>query len=307
MEVYKITNTVNGKVYIGSCKDSDKRFKAHKQYIRHNTKGNQLNWYKEVREDNDVDNLVKEVIEKFSENISNEKVKERENYWINYYWELLGKDKLYNMMKADGVFNRQQMINKDSKDNDKFIEKAKETNKFRNNGDLAWNKIESIFISFYRRYLLYNYDYSKTIISYFIKVYNQLNIEEFCKILVINDIDLNILQNFKTSNEEFLCKLEEVKSYIIKHNITKNKIQLNNSKYLNNKDSDGKRIFIHYKIKFDDKKFSGFSSFCDYLNKNFGVSLDRMKLLYDTRENNLIPYNDIIPNFTERYSCKFNR
>lgn len=79
--IYKITNPENNKVYIGkTVRDYKERWKEHK---RDRNKEPYKNWHL-YRMLNRVgpENVIWEVIE---ENIPNDKVEEREKYWISYY------------------------------------------------------------------------------------------------------------------------------------------------------------------------------------------------------------------------------
>lgn len=77
--IYKIENLINGKVYIGQAINIKHRWKGHKKELIYNTHCNKhlqnaWNKYKE-------ENFKFEVIEECEEN----KLTEREQYWIDYY------------------------------------------------------------------------------------------------------------------------------------------------------------------------------------------------------------------------------
>lgn len=76
--VYKITNTINNKFYIGSTINFKIRFKDHKKFLNQNNHGNsylQKSWNK-----NKEENFIFEIIE-FIEDIS--KLLEREQYYLD--------------------------------------------------------------------------------------------------------------------------------------------------------------------------------------------------------------------------------
>lgn len=82
--VYKITNTINGKIYIGQTENADpyKRFEEHlKEYKRPRCKNRPL--YSAMNECG-VENFKFEVIEEC------EDTKIREIYWINFYRTFIG-------------------------------------------------------------------------------------------------------------------------------------------------------------------------------------------------------------------------
>ena len=78
--IYKITNTLNNKIYIGqTIKTVEKRFQQHqnnsnKEYF------SQIVLYKAFNKYG-IENFICEQIEE----VENEKLDEREKYWINYY------------------------------------------------------------------------------------------------------------------------------------------------------------------------------------------------------------------------------
>lgn len=91
--IYKITNAVNGKVYVGSSVYINNRWKHHKYKLRKNKHGNQhlqRSWNKYGE-----DKFVFEVIEECD--LSSLYI--RENYWVSYY-DSLNKDKGYNLDKV---------------------------------------------------------------------------------------------------------------------------------------------------------------------------------------------------------------
>ena len=78
--IYKITNTLNNKIYIGqTIKTIEKRFQQHKnnsnkEYF------SQIVLYKAFNKYG-IENFICEQVEQ----VENEKLDEREKYWINYY------------------------------------------------------------------------------------------------------------------------------------------------------------------------------------------------------------------------------
>ena len=78
--IYKITNNINGKVYIGqTIKSVQKRFTQHKNNSN-KSYFSQIALYKAFNKYG-IDNFSYEEVEE----ISNDKLDEREKYWIEYY------------------------------------------------------------------------------------------------------------------------------------------------------------------------------------------------------------------------------
>ena len=78
--IYKITNQINGKMYIGKTEDTiEKRFKTHcKEYKRARNEKRPL--YDAMKKYG-VENFIVEEVEK----VDNALLGEREQYWISYY------------------------------------------------------------------------------------------------------------------------------------------------------------------------------------------------------------------------------
>lgn len=78
--IYKITNTLNNKVYIGCSKDIDRRWHEHR--TRYKRKGKEYDklLYKAFRRSG-IENFSFEVLEECKE----ENLRVRENYWIKHY------------------------------------------------------------------------------------------------------------------------------------------------------------------------------------------------------------------------------
>ena len=78
--IYKITNTLNNKIYIGqTIKTVDKRFQQHKNNINKDY-FSQIVLYKAFKKYG-IENFICEEIEE----VPNELLDEREKYWIEYY------------------------------------------------------------------------------------------------------------------------------------------------------------------------------------------------------------------------------
>jgi group I intron endonuclease len=75
--IYKITNKVNGKIYIGSTKNIKRRWKNHLNYLRRNAHPN--NYLQNAWNKYGEENFEFEIIEFVEE----EKLLEREQYWID--------------------------------------------------------------------------------------------------------------------------------------------------------------------------------------------------------------------------------
>lgn len=77
--IYKITNIINNKCYIGQSRDIYQRWEKHKSNI-YNSSKNYLKIYQAFRKYG-LKNFIFDIIEICSE----DKLNERELYWINYY------------------------------------------------------------------------------------------------------------------------------------------------------------------------------------------------------------------------------
>lgn len=97
-KVYKITNTSNGKVYIGATiRDVNLRFKDHYK----NKKRSAIHY---AMKKHGLENFIIEVIE-FCE--TQKQMFDRESYWIKHYRETLGKKNVYNI--SDGKTEKQEL------------------------------------------------------------------------------------------------------------------------------------------------------------------------------------------------------
>lgn len=92
--IYKITNLINGKVYIGQSGNPQQRWKEHCRlgtltYI--NNKNRHSHLYLAMKKDG-IENFNFEIIEELTEEYN-----EKEKYWIQYYNSFLDKSKGYNL------------------------------------------------------------------------------------------------------------------------------------------------------------------------------------------------------------------
>lgn len=83
--IYKITNLVNGKIYIGQSCDIETRLKSHKSCSTNEHLRNSIRLY-------GVDNFKFEVLEE----TSTDTINERERFWISYY-DCTNPEKGYNL------------------------------------------------------------------------------------------------------------------------------------------------------------------------------------------------------------------
>jgi group I intron endonuclease len=123
--IYKITNKVNGKFYIGSSYDIEERWVVHKQYLHGNYHVNpklQHAWNK-YGEDNFVFEILEEVEAK------QDLLFERENYYLSTLKPYERDVGLNICPKAEGGDNITHNPNRD-----KFIEKMKVVNAGEGNG-----------------------------------------------------------------------------------------------------------------------------------------------------------------------------
>lgn len=84
--IYIITNTINGKIYIGKSKNIERRFKQHKSYMKNknldNKRCNPLLWYSCKKYG--IDSFTFEILQSFK--IFNDEVlKDAELFWIEFY------------------------------------------------------------------------------------------------------------------------------------------------------------------------------------------------------------------------------
>lgn len=93
--IYKITNQLNNKVYIGQSNDIERRWKDHKR----RSKSLQTPLYLAIQQDG-IENFHFEVLEECSVDSLNE----REKYWIDYY-NSADSNYGYNLLKYSG-YNR---------------------------------------------------------------------------------------------------------------------------------------------------------------------------------------------------------
>lgn len=93
--IYKITNLVNKKIYIGQTKDINRRFREHRKCGYNQVKNKYL--YNAIKKYG-IDSFAFEVLE-YVENYN-----EREQYWINYF-QSANPDKGYNI-DTSGVPNQ---------------------------------------------------------------------------------------------------------------------------------------------------------------------------------------------------------
>lgn len=85
--IYKITNNINNKIYIGQTikeRPTD-RFSQHRYLARHSKQEKGISYLHQAMAKYGVDNFTFEVIE----NIENDKLNEREQYWIAQYNSLV--------------------------------------------------------------------------------------------------------------------------------------------------------------------------------------------------------------------------
>lgn len=90
-------------------------------------KSHQLNWYKEIRKYNDIDNLRLEIIESLPDSITIKQLRKHEDYWIKYYWNKIGKDMMYN--SQSGNTNIKNMLSKKSIEKSRLTKEKKYGNK----------------------------------------------------------------------------------------------------------------------------------------------------------------------------------
>lgn len=99
--IYKITNTKNGKSYVGQSLNIEERWKQHKLAIKTSNKS----WYPQAREESDgVEDFTFEVLQQCKA----EELDELEDYWVDYYESYRNG---YNQTKDGGcVFANTQFV-----------------------------------------------------------------------------------------------------------------------------------------------------------------------------------------------------
>lgn len=97
--IYKIENIKNSKLYIGLSSDINGRWNAHLCLLRGNRHHNNhlQNAFNKYGECNFKHSII--------EYTNNEKLPEREIYWVNFYINLLGANMIYNQAPAGGGGN----------------------------------------------------------------------------------------------------------------------------------------------------------------------------------------------------------
>lgn len=103
MVIYKITNTINGKVYIGQTNDFSQRMRGHKS-TAYNEKDHSYNLplYCSIRKYG-WDNFTKEIIEESDSSLTEEEssiwANEKEEYYISFYKSLISENG-YNILRG---------------------------------------------------------------------------------------------------------------------------------------------------------------------------------------------------------------
>lgn len=137
--IYKITNLLSGKVYIGQTNDVNKRKYTHFYNARNN---DQRYLYRAIRKYG-KQNFIIETIEQCEDELSND----REQYWIEYY-DSTNHDKGYNLTLGGYHFQfSEETIKKmsDSHKGKKLSEEQKQkiSNATKGENHPMWNKFHS--------------------------------------------------------------------------------------------------------------------------------------------------------------------
>lgn len=152
--IYKFTNKINGKSYIGQTKDFKKRLNSHKS-SSNNKKSNEYNtpFHRAIRKYG-IDNFKYEILEEIPEGESQEFIDEREKFFIQYY-ETLTQKGGYNVSKGGQGFSRDSLP---------FEERIKKSSLFKPEeivdiqnrllNDEEFDDIEKIYPQLKRSYLL---------------------------------------------------------------------------------------------------------------------------------------------------------
>lgn len=119
--IYKITNTLNGKVYIGKSINIEARFRSHKWALRQENnkdrKANTLLFYAVKK--HGIENFTFEIIEELTISISikdREYLSEREIYYIDLF-ECCSRDKGYNLRRDSPTILELSQMQKEAMSN----------------------------------------------------------------------------------------------------------------------------------------------------------------------------------------------
>lgn len=152
--IYKFTNKINNKSYIGQTKDFQKRYNAHKS-TANNPKSNDYNvpFHNAIRKYG-IENFNYEILEEISENENQTFIDEREKYFISYFQTLTTQNG-YNVSQGGQGFSPKQLS---------FEERIKKSSLFKPEeiidiqnrliNDEEFDEIEKIYPQLNRSYLL---------------------------------------------------------------------------------------------------------------------------------------------------------
>ena len=226
--IYKITNKINGKIYIGQTKNS---FKTRYKYNFEKYTTNYL--IKKDLKKYGIENF--EINEEFDFANSKEELNEKEIFWINYYGGYYS-DKTYNL--TEGGENGLGIYTKIGKYNihGELIDILKENNKLKNNIAKRINQNNGDIIKYQKFYYKYLEVKGKKINlnkNDYIFLSKEIDLMEWEKVSSKQKLKIEKINNIleiKNTNKYLLLLLKINEKYI--HYLEYN--HLKNYKYLNN-------------------------------------------------------------------------
>lgn len=134
--IYKITNLINNKVYIGQSINLNERRKRHFRDMRYHRHSNShlQNSYDKYGEENMRFEIIQECKDR-------EELNYYETYWFEYYCKLLGRDNTYNLGQTGNAHNTSLETRRKMSENGKgrhLSEQAKEKLKKANLGKVGY-------------------------------------------------------------------------------------------------------------------------------------------------------------------------
>lgn len=279
MEVYKVVNKRNGKVYIGSTiRTKEERWKEHVLTAKRGKVKKSI--YKDI---NEFGELAFELItEEYFDNIDVLELRSLERKYIQKYIDELGRDKIYNhsINAFKGVYTQEGLLHQ--KNNISFSKSFKlKYNElpFRNKKELREHilRTEGIKIS----------------LTTLDKWINNIN----------SPIADKVYPGFREmitriSNEEYILLMNKTTKEDYNKNIPEHEIHL---EYL--KRTFKIKVAEHpqaIKVSFDNNDFYFIKDFLTYILQTYNIDLSKSRFKHRKKNNQLYKYNELIPDFDKR-------